>query len=60
MTKTKLDQHLVVGASPELRALVAKAAQDLQTNWSAYTRAALVRQLELDGYSLRDLRSTSR
>jgi hypothetical protein len=52
---TKLNEHIVVGTSPELRALVAKAAQDLQTSWSGYTRAALVRQLELDGYSLRDL-----
>jgi hypothetical protein len=54
MSKAKLDQHLVVGASPELRELVAKAARDLQTNLSGYARAAIVRQLELDGYSLRD------
>jgi hypothetical protein len=55
MSKAKLDQHLVVGASPELRALVAKAAREQQTNWSAYARAAIVRQLRQDGYSLSDL-----
>jgi hypothetical protein len=55
MSKSKLNERLIVGASPELRDLVAQAARDLQTNLSGYTRAALVRQLELDGYSLRDL-----
>jgi hypothetical protein len=60
MTKAKLNEPITVGASPELRALVAQAARDLQTNLSGYTRAALVRQLELDGYSLRDLSGASR
>jgi uncharacterized protein (DUF1778 family) len=60
MTKAKLNEHITVGASPELRALVARAAQDQATNWSSYVRSALVRQLELDGYSLRDPSGASR
>jgi hypothetical protein len=54
MTKAKLNEHIVVGASAALRDLVAQASRDTQTNASAYVRSALVKQLELDGYSLRD------
>jgi uncharacterized protein (DUF1778 family) len=60
MTKAKLTSPITFGASAELHALVEQAANTAQMNLSSYARSALVRQLQLDGFSLRDMLTAAR